>query len=164
MCFFVIALTLCLFGCEGALQIEDFRPYGFRAQAVIHRGEDEAQVLLSVSSPKNGTRSVAVEWLAPEDLCGLRICVEGEHCLAMWYGMEVECGPLRSAVGDWDDFLSEGEWGVPARTEYRGREAILVELPGEGERCLYMDREGKIPLGMRIDDVEWEFLSYERVE
>ena len=162
LCVFLCVGILCLWGCEGVLQIEDFRRSDFRAQVVIHRGEAEEQALLTVFAPKAGQRSLSLEWVAPTDLSGLRLIWENGECFADWYGVKTEGTLLLSATGDWDEWLAEGEWKVITRTLYRGREAILVVLPCDG--ILYMDQEGRIPLGIMAGDTEWEFLSFERVE
>lgn len=164
LCFLICIWSLCLWGCQGSLRVEDFRPYGFRAHAVIHREDRQERVLLSVSPNGEGGRDVSVEWLSPQEMSGLRVVVEEDRCLVAWQGLECDGGLMRDAVGDWDGWLSDGEWVAVCPTDYRGREAILVALPGEEDRSLYMDREGKIPLGMKMEHVEWEFLSYERME
>ena len=162
--FFLIgAVMLCLVGCSGRMRVEDFRPYGFRVQAVIHRNGGQERVELCVCAPRNGQRQVSVEWLAPSHLAGLRVSVEGDRCVASLHGMETDGTLLRSAVGNWDEWLSVGALRGVATVDYRGREALYVPLQ-EQEGAFYMDREGRIPLGLVIGQEEWEFLSYERTD
>ena len=163
----IILLCVLIFffcGCEGCLRFEDMRMGGFLAQAVIHRQNGEERVSLRVAPEENGHRRVTVEWEAPEEMRGLRVSTEGEQIRVSWHGLETDGAALRHAVGQWEEWMAAGQWQALGRTDYRGREAICVSMSESKGWELYMDGEGKIPLGLMIDGVEWEFLSYERMK
>lgn len=158
---FVWALWLCLLcgGCE-RLQVEDMRLRSFRAEAVIHRAVREERVRIEASPSSEG--ELSVEWLLPEEMAGLTLRKKGDQWTLSWHGREMDGTAFRSAVAELTSLLSSGEWSPVQRSAYRGREAILVSVLRDGkEGYLYMDRQGREPLGLIMNGVEWELLWFE---
>ena len=162
-CLLIGIMAFCLVGCDGRWRVEDFRPYGFRAQAIVHRQGGQERVELCVFAPCDGQRRISVEWLTPSELAGLRVWVEGDRCVASLHGMETDGSLFRETVGNWEEWLSSGAFRAVSPADYRGREALYVPLTGQ-DGGVYMDREGRIPLGLVVGKEEWEFLSYERMD